>query len=202
MSVARVCIASILVCCAGAAAAAAAPAPAPAEPMQPFSIQDLVRMERISDVAVAPDGKHVVYTQRTTDLEANKGRSGIWMLDTGKRGSTPLRLTDGGPNSNSPEWSKDGKFIYFLSNRSGSNQVWRVNSNGTGPRGDTPVADSTQVTHLPLEVGSFRVSPKGDRILVSVDVFLDCADLACSKKRLDDAAHSGRDRRIALAAVR
>ncbi len=127
----------------------------------PSRIQDMVRMERISDVAVAPDGKHVVYTQRTTDMEANKGRTSVWMLDTGKRGATPLRLTDGGRNSNSPEWSEDGKFIYFLSNRSGSNQVWRVSSNGTGPRGDTPVADSTQVTNLPLDVGSFRVSPKG-----------------------------------------
>ncbi len=173
-------------CLAGASAAATAPA----EPTQPFSVQDMVRMERISDVAVAPDGKHVVYTQRTTDMEANKGRTSIWMLDTGKRGATPLRLTDGGPNSNSPEWSKDGKFIYFLSNRSGTNQVWRVNSNGTGPRGDTPVADSTQVTNLPLDVGSFRVSPKGDRILVSVEVFLDCADLPCTKKRLDSVAHS------------
>src|SRR5258708_33131461 len=93
-------------------------------------------------------------------------------------------------HSNNPEWSKDGKFIYFLSNRSGTNQVWRVSSNGTGPRGDTPVADSTQVTALPLEVGSFRVSPKGDRILVSVEVYLDCVDLACTKKRLETAAHT------------
>src|SRR5450631_4000041 len=159
----RVTLALSLVCAAGAAAAAAAPA---AEPAQPFSIQDMVRMERISDVAVAPDGKHVAYTQRTTDMEANKGRTSVWLLDTGKRGAMPLRLTDGGPNSNSPEWSEDGKFIYFLCNRSGTNQVWRVSSNGTGPRGDTPVADSTQVTNLPLDVGSFRVSPNADRILV------------------------------------
>jgi dipeptidyl aminopeptidase/acylaminoacyl peptidase len=187
MSTDRVNLALSLVCFAGASVAAAASAP---EPTLPFTIQDMVRMERISDVAVAPDGKHVVYTERTTDMEANKGRTSVWMLDTGKRGATPLRLTDGGPNSNSPEWSKDGKFIYFLSNRSGTNQVWRVNSNGTGPRGDTPVADSTQVTNLPLDVGSFRVSPKGDRILVSMEVFLDCADLPCTKKRLDGVAHS------------
>ena len=177
MSTDRVNLALSLVCFAGASVAAAASAP---EPTLPFTIQDMVRMERISDVAVAPDGKHVVYTERTTDMEANKGRTSVWMLDTGKRGATPLRLTDGGPNSNSPEWSKDGKFIYFLSNRSGTNQVWRVNSTGTGPRGDTPVADSTQVTNLPLDVGSFRVSPKGDRILVSMEVFLDCADLPCT----------------------
>ena len=186
MSVKRANLALSLVCLAGASVAATPPA----EPVQPFSVQDMVRMERISDVAVAPDGKHVAYTQRTTDMEANKGRTSIWLLDTGKRSATALRLTDSGPNSNSPEWSKDGKFIYFLSNRSGTTQVWRVNSNGTGPRGDTPVADSTQVTALPLDVGSFRVSPKGDRILVSVEVFLDCADLACTKSRLDGIAHS------------
>ncbi len=147
-------------------------------------------MERISDVAVAPDGKHVAYAQRTTDMEANKGRTSVWMLDTGKRAATPLRITDSGPNSNSPEWSKDGKFIYFLSNRSGTMQVWRISSVGTGPRGDVPVPDSTQVTNLPLDVGSFRVSPKSDRILVTVEVFLDCADLSCTKQRLDAAAHA------------
>jgi dipeptidyl aminopeptidase/acylaminoacyl peptidase len=159
---------------------AAAPRTAPAEPTLPFSIQDMVRMERISEVAVAADGKRVVYTQRSTDMEANKGRTSLWLLNTGKRGSTPVRLTEGGFNANAAEWSKDDNYIYFLSNRSGSNQVWRV----------SPGGDATQVTDLPLDVGSFRVSPKGDRILVSLEVFLDCADLVCTKKRLDTTAHS------------
>lgn len=187
MSVERFSPALALWCVAGLAGAAQSPA---AEPTLPFTVQDMVRMERISEVAVAPDGKRVAYTQRTTDMEANKGRTGVWLLDTGKRGATPLRLTDGGPNSGAAEWSKDGKFIYFLSNRSGTNQVWRISSSGTGPRGNTPVPDSTQVTNLPLEVGSFHVSPKADRILVSVEVFLDCTDLPCTKKRLDASAHT------------
>jgi dipeptidyl aminopeptidase/acylaminoacyl peptidase len=181
-------LSALSICCvAGLTGAAASP---PAEPTLPFSVQDMVRMERISEVAVAPDGKRVAYTERSTDMEANKGRTALWLLDTAKRGANPLRLTDGGPNSSSAEWSKDGRFIYFLSNRSGSTQVWRISSSGTGPRGDTPVADSTQVTNLPLDVGSFHVSPKADRILVSVDVFLDCPDLDCTKKRLDSRAHS------------
>ena len=183
----RLSLALGLWCVAGFACAAQSRAP---EPTLSFTVQDMVRMERISEVAVAPDGKRVAYTQRTTDMEANKGRTSVWLLDTGKRGAVPLRLTDGGPNAGAAEWSKDGKFIYFLSNRSGTNQVWRISSSGTGPRGDTPVPDSTQVTNLPLEVGSFHVSPKADRILVSVEVFLDCADLACTKKRLDTSAHT------------
>jgi dipeptidyl aminopeptidase/acylaminoacyl peptidase len=188
MSAERFLLALGLWCVASVAGAAAASSTA--EPTLPFTVQDMVRMERISDVAVSPDGKRVAFTQRTTDMEANKGRTSVWLLDAGKRGATPLRLTDGGPNSNSAEWSRDGKFIYFLSNRSGTNQVWRISSGGTGPRGATPVADSTQVTNLPLEVGSFHVSPKADRILVSAEVFLDCADLACTKKRLDATARS------------
>jgi dipeptidyl aminopeptidase/acylaminoacyl peptidase len=102
------------------------------------------------------------------------------LLNTGKRGATPQRLTDSASNASSAQWSKDGNFIYFLSNRSSSNQVWRM----------SPGADATQVTDLPLDVGSFRVSPKGDRILVSLEVFVDCADLNCTKKRLDTTAHS------------
>jgi dipeptidyl aminopeptidase/acylaminoacyl peptidase len=187
MSAKRLSLALGLWCAAGFACAAQSRAP---EPTLPFTVQDMVRMERISEVAVAPDGRRVAYTQRTTDMEANKGRTSVWLFDTGKRGAVPLRLTDGGPNSGSAEWSKDGRFIYFLSNRSGTNQVWRISSSGTGPRGDTPVPDSTQVTNFPLEIGSFHVSPKADRILVSVEVFLDCADLACTKKRLDTSART------------
>jgi dipeptidyl aminopeptidase/acylaminoacyl peptidase len=161
----------------GVAKAAGAP---PAEPGPPFSIQDLVRLDRISDVAAAPDGKHILYTLRSTDMDADKGRTSVWLLDTGKRGAVPSRLTEGGDNSNTAEWSRDGRFVYFLSNRSGTTQVWRA----------APGAAATQVTKLPLDVGSFHVSPQQDRILVSVEVFLDCADLACTKQRLDSKAHA------------
>ena len=38
----------------------------------------------------------------------------------------PMRLTDLAANSSAPEWSGDGRFLYYLSNRSGSMQVWRL----------------------------------------------------------------------------
>jgi dipeptidyl aminopeptidase/acylaminoacyl peptidase len=179
------------------AAGAAAPGDA-ADRSQPFTVQDLVRLERISEISVSPDGKRVVYTLRSTEMEANKGRTSIWLLDIGTRGlPTPRRLTDIAANSNAAEWSADGRSIYFLSNRSGSTQVWRLAealggtaAGATAPGLHAPGADAKQVTDLPLDVGSFRVSPKGDRILVSVEVYLDCADFACTRRRLDAAAHS------------
>jgi len=176
-------------------AAAAAPAIAATDHAQPLSVQDLVRLERVSELAVSPDGRRVAYTLRSTDMEANKGRTGIWLVDTGKRAAAAVRLTDIAANSSSAQWSADGHQVYYLSNRSGSMQVWRVAAGGNERRGeirnmDAPGADAVQITDLPLDVGSFRISPTGNRIVVSVEVFLDCPDLACTKQRLEAAAHS------------
>ncbi len=155
-------------------AAAADTAP---EAAQPFSVQDLVRLDRISEIAAAPDGKRVAYTLRTTDIEANKARTAIWVLDVRKRDTAPARLTDLAANSTSAQWSADGRFVYYLSNRSGSMQVWRA----------APGGEPLQITNLPLDVGSFRISPKSDRVLVSLEVYPDCATLDCTKQRLDAA---------------
>jgi len=195
----------LLAACAFGSAGAAPGIPDGVDDAKPFTVQDLVRLQRISDPAVSPDGKRLTYTLRTTDMEANKGRTGVWLLDSLKHNPTAMRLTDIAANANSSTWSADGAFIYFLSNRSGSNQVWRIDARRVDARRvdarridtrhlDTrqgsPMPEAEQVTNLPLDVGSFRVSPKGDRLLVSMEVFIDCTDLACTKQRLDTVAHS------------
>jgi dipeptidyl aminopeptidase/acylaminoacyl peptidase len=158
----------------------AAARPAAKTATQPFSVQDLVRLERISELAVSPDGKLVAYTVRVTDMDANKGRTSIWVLDTHKRNAVAVRISDLSANSNAAAWSGDGRFVYYLSNRSGTTQVWR----------SAPGGEPLQVTNLPLDVGSFRVAPTAERLLVSLEVYRDCSDLACTKARLDAAAHS------------
>ena len=168
---------------AGAAGAASARPPS-AQALPPFTVQDLVRLARVSEPAVSPDGRRIAYVLRTTDMDANKGRTAIWLLDVRKRNASAVRLTDLAANSSAPEWSGDGHFLYYLSNRSGASQVWRL-----APGADR-TGESTQVTNLPLDVGSFRVSPKGDRVFVSMDVYRNCPTLACTKERLDTDAHS------------
>ncbi|HWJ35438.1 MAG TPA: S9 family peptidase [Steroidobacteraceae bacterium] len=178
-------------CTLGSADAAPRAAAAAADIAQPFSVQDLVRLERISELAVSPDGKRVAYTSRTTDMDANKGRTAIWLLDTRKRNASAVRITDSATNANSAAWSADGRYVYYLSNRGGSSQVWRSTARRSDAQGsDAQSGDAQEITNLPLDVGSFRVSPRGTQILVSVEVFIDCADLACTKQRLEAAAHS------------
>ena len=165
--------------CAWLAAGAALAAPPAQEAAKPFGVQDLVALERISDVEAAPDGARVSYTLRITDTAANKGRTSVWVRDTGRRGGPPIRLSGENEQAGAALWSKDGRYLYFLSSRSGTDQVWRVDAGG---------GEAQQVTALPLEIGSFRLSPAGDRVFVSVEVFVDCPTLACTKERLDVAA--------------
>jgi len=172
-----------------------------------FDVQDFLSLRRLSQPEVSPDGKFIAYTLRTDDLKTNQGRTSIWLLDASKRGGAPRRLTDDASHDSSAAWSRDGQFIYFLSSRSGSAQVWRMATSAatanaltaaaasgaaTGAGGSAepaPIA-AIQITHLPLDVGSFRIAPTADRLLASMEVFRDCDDLACTKQRLEVAEKS------------
>jgi dipeptidyl aminopeptidase/acylaminoacyl peptidase len=161
-----------------AATAAIGAEPKPAE-KKPFTARDLVMMERVSDPRVSPDGRFVAYQVRKTDLDANKGINGIWLLDLKSPAAVPRLLTATGSDANTPRWSADGKAVYFLSARAGTSQVWRLPLDG---------GEAQPVTQLPVEIGSFMLSPDGHRIAVTLDVFPDVATLAETKKRLDEKA--------------
>ena len=148
----------------------------------PFSVEDLVRLQRVSDPTLSPDGKTVVFVVRETDMGANRGRQDLWSLDLATKGAQPRRLTSNPENDNTPEFSRDGRYLYFISARSGSAQVWRLAVAGG--------SEAEQVTSLPLDVGSFRLAPDGGKLAVSLDVFADCEDLDCSVNRLKQASDS------------
>lgn len=143
---------------------------------RPFTIADLVALDRITDPHVSPDGKIVAYDVRATDLEKNKGVHSIWVAAI-DGSSAPRRLATSDGGASSPRWSPDGHAIYFISGRSGSDQVWRTDAAG---------ASATQVTHLPLDVGSMRLSADGHRLIVSMAVLPD-AESPDATKAMQDA---------------
>jgi dipeptidyl aminopeptidase/acylaminoacyl peptidase len=155
-------------------AAVAAVFPAAAAEPHPFTVQDLLAMDRISEPQPSPKGDRVVFVVRTTDMEANRGRTDLWMVNAD--GSGLLRLTTDPAADNNPRWAPDGSSLYFLSTRSGSSQVWRIPASG---------GDAVQVTNLPLDVANLTVSPDGSRLAFSLEVFVDCPTIACTKERVD-----------------
>jgi Tol biopolymer transport system component len=72
----------------------------------------------------SPDGTRIAFDSQDKD-----GRWGIWTVDVD--GGSPRRLSSA-PDSNLPSWSRDGKVVYFSSNRTGTYNVWRVPASG-GP---------------------------------------------------------------------
>jgi dipeptidyl aminopeptidase/acylaminoacyl peptidase len=153
--------------------------PLAAQAKHPFAVEDLVVMDRVSDPRPSPDGRSIVYTLRSTDLAANKGRFDLWSV--GSDGSGARRLTNDPANDTDARWAPDGRSIYFLSTRSGSSQVWRLPLDGGEP---------TRVTDLPLDVGSLTLSPDGKTFAFAIEVFVDCPTLACTAERLKASEES------------
>jgi len=150
-------------------------AQAGAQQARPFSIHDLIGMDRIGDPQVSPDGNWVVFVVSSLDEEANRRRSDLWLVRTD--GSDLRRFTTHEAGDFSPRWSPTGNTVWFLSTRSGSPQVWYKRID----RGE-----AEQVSDLPLGVGNLVVAPNGRHIAFTLDVFPDCATIACTVSRLEE----------------
>jgi dipeptidyl aminopeptidase/acylaminoacyl peptidase len=148
---------------------------------QSLTPADLNSLARVSDPQVSPDGRYVAYVQRETDFEGNRGRNDLWLVDLQQADARPRRLTQHTSNDTHPRWAVDGGSIYFLSARTGLMQVWRLPFNG---------GEAVQITDYPLDIGTFGFSDDGQRMALSMDVFPDCADLKCTRDRLDANAKS------------
>ncbi|MFN3558351.1 MAG: prolyl oligopeptidase family serine peptidase [Brevundimonas sp.] len=171
-AVAAIALATAVPALAEAPVAAPAPAEAPAQARQAFDYNAMIAANRLGDPQVSPDGRWVVYSVTTTDVAANRRAGALFVMDLQTPGEgRRLAINEGGANT--ARWGSDGK-LYFLSGRSGSSQVWRAEADGTAP---------VQVTNLPLDVNAYRLSPDASKVAVSLAVFPDCADLACTVDR-------------------
>ncbi|HEY4292522.1 S9 family peptidase [Luteibacter sp.] len=149
----------------------------------PFSIRDLVMMDRVSDPQLSADGRYALFSVRATDYAANKGVTSLYVMDLNKP-PQPVMVVEKG---SSPRWAPDGKSIYYTAAKDGTTQVWHraFDADASGKALSLSVRTGDAVTTSPLDVNAFKLSPDGSKLLLSYDVFTDCPDLACTKERLD-----------------
>ena len=70
----------------------------------------------------SPDGRQIAFDSRGED-----DRWDIWVVDA--EGGTPRRLTSRG-GEHVPSWSRNGRWVYFTSDRHGGREIWRVPAGG------------------------------------------------------------------------
>ena len=118
-----------------------------------FTPEVMWKMGRIGAATLSPDGSYLLYTVTYYSMEENRGVTAIYLRDM--TSGAVRQLTDHASNNHNPKWSATGEHIYFLSDRSGSSQIWSMT-----PQGE----DLKQVSAFEKDVEAFGVSPCGDKL--------------------------------------
>jgi dipeptidyl aminopeptidase/acylaminoacyl peptidase len=140
------------------------------------------KMGRVGSSSLSPDGTEVAYTVTYYNMAANRGVTSIYVQPI--EGGEPRQLTDNAGNDVSPQWAADGRSLYFLSNRSGSMQIWNVT---------TADAMLRQVSDIEGDIEAFGIAPTAEKVyyvqpvhvkdILSKDVY---KDMDKSKARIYD----------------
>jgi len=118
-----------------------------------FTPEVMWKMGRIGEQILSPDGQTVIYTITWYNLQQNKSTTSLYSVPFS--GGEPTRLTDFTGCDASPAYSTDGKTIYFLSNRSGSTQLWCMTADGGTMR---------QLSDINGGIDGYQIAPTADKI--------------------------------------
>ncbi len=183
--------------------------PALAQAKHPFTFEDMMKLKRVGDPQVSPDGKWVIFSVVDVDLAANSKTPHIWIVPLGAQGSSTAR--DASPSANHPapvgmtgereiiadqdadrpRWAPDGKRFAFLLTKEGGSQVWIADFDAAAGS----VVGVHKLTSIATEAGGELWSPDGKNILFTSDVYPECdgvpeAEAACNAKKVKDAEQS------------
>jgi dipeptidyl aminopeptidase/acylaminoacyl peptidase len=82
-----------------------------------LNIDEFFNSVAIAEVKIAPDGQSVVIGTERADWDQNIFRKDLWLYrDDGRGGGSLAQLTQSGHDTE-PQWSPDGRWIGFLSER-------------------------------------------------------------------------------------
>lgn len=153
---------------------------------QRLTINELLKVRRVGDPQLSPDGSTVAYTITDVDKAANRGTTHIYLVPAA--GGEPKMLATGERSSNSPRWSPDGRRLAFVSTREGTPQIWTI---------DVASGAQQKVTSIADGAGDPLWSPDGKLIAFTSDVYPECANNDCNKQRSEQADASKVKARIA-----
>lgn len=140
-----------------------------------YTVEELFKVRRVGDPQVSPDGRRVAFTIGDVNFAANKIVTHIYV--TSIDGGEIKQLTSGDSSASAPRWSPDGQKIAYTT----GGQVWVMDHDGD---------DKEQVTKISTGASGPVWSPDGKLIAFTSEVYPDCKDDECNKKRDQQAETS------------
>src|SRR5579863_3605884 len=166
-----------------------------AQAKHPFTFEDMMKLKRVGDPEVSPDGKWVIFSVVDVDLAANTKTPHIWIVPLNHGAadaSSAEREIIADQDADRPRWSPDGKRFAFISTKEQGSQVWIADFDGaTGT-----VTNKWRMTGIATEAAGELWSPDSRHVLFTSDIYPECNtprsgnDEECNATTLKEAESS------------
>jgi len=146
---------------------------------RPLTFDEFIRLGRVGDPQVSPDGSTIAFVVTYHNKAENKTNSNIYTVPTS--GGTVQQLTTAKGANFNPRWLPDGKTLAFISTRDGEAQIWAVNVAG---------GEARKISSISTGASDLQVSPDGRWFAFSSEVYPDCTDDESNSKRAEEVEKS------------
>jgi len=173
---------------------------------RPMTFEDMMKLKRLGETAVSPDGKWLAYSVTTVDLDQNTKTPELWLQaiapssgsGPNSESQAPQKIAVAQPKDSGVQFAPDGKRILFLSGRGGSEQVWLADFDpATGA-----TSNAKKLTSISTEAGDAIWSPDGNSILFTSAVYPDCPAITTADGVTGDKCNAERDTALAASKVK
>jgi dipeptidyl aminopeptidase/acylaminoacyl peptidase len=151
---------------------------------RPMTFDDMMKMRRLGEIDVSPDGKWVLFSATDVNLAKNTRTSHLWIVPTA--GGEERVLTESLAGESHGRFSPDGKRILFESAREGGQQVWLAPFDVAAGT----IGEVHRLTSISTDADGAMWSPDGKQILFTSAVYPDCNDDGCNQARDTEKAQS------------
>ena len=113
------------------------------------------RNNTVLDLNWSPDGRWLAYARGISLIAAT---AELWLTRTAD--GTSVQLTDGTKWEDSPSWSADSSGLYFISDRSGTRDLWRflIGPDGLAKGAPQQVAAGIEMSHMSFSADGKRIA--------------------------------------------
>ena len=139
----------------------------------PFTFYDMIKMKRLSQLTVSPDGRYLAFVVTSYDLKTNSHTTDVYILDQSQH--VLSNITNGHGSSFNPVFAPDGGSLYYLNTLTKKSEIYKYSLKDK---------KTTKVSDLPVSVYNLKISPDGKYFVFSIAAYIDESDPEAIAQRL------------------